>query len=551
MVPLLLGKNNFIRWLVRAAFLNKNIKEEIIMKYLIGTDIGTSGTKSILMDTEGHLIAQDLEEYDVLTPKPLWAEQWPKVWNDAVKTSIRKTVEKSGVDPHDVTGVGISGLYGGSGIPLDEKMKPVRPCLIWMDRRAEDETAWVKEHIDSERLTEITGNDVVDPYYGYTKILWIKNHEPENWKKTRMFLPPSNYAIYELTGKVAIDHSAAGNLGGLYDINTHTWSEEMMDAMGVPSSMMPLPIVDSTTVVGGLTADAANELGLLEGTPVVSGGVDVGAANVGMGVLKPGKYVAAIGQSMNAALVSEKPIKGQGLIVWPYPYKSENLVYNFSGSATAGAITKWFRDTFAFSEKSVQAQGGDNAYVTLNKEAKDVGPGSEGLIVLPYFMGERAPIWNSDAKGTIFGLSLVHTKAHLYHAFQEAVCYALRHSIEKTGKDLGEYIIIAGGVTNSPEWVQMFADVTGYNVRTPIEDAEANLGDVILAGLGTGDLTTDSIKDWQVLGEAVKPDPARHEAYNKYYKMYRKLYHDLVGDMHELTNIEHDQEDEKKLVTAK
>ncbi|MDT6981323.1 FGGY-family carbohydrate kinase [Levilactobacillus zymae] len=509
------------------------------MKYLIGTDIGTSGTKSILMDTAGHLIAQDLEEYDVLTPKPLWAEQWPSVWVDGLKKSIQKTVEKAGVDPHDIKGVGISGLYGGSGIPVDEHMQPVRPCLIWMDRRAEDEVAWVKEHIDGDRLTEITGNDVVDPYYGYTKILWIKNHEPENWKKTRMFLPPSNYAIYELTGKVAIDHTAAGNLGGFYDVNTNTWSKEMLDAMGVPESMMPMPIVDSTTIVGGLTAAAAKELGLLAGTPVISGGVDVGAANVGMGVFKPGKYVAAIGQSMNAALVSEKPIKGQGLIVWPYPYKSENLVYNFSGSATAGAITKWFRDTFAQEEVAAQKAGGDNAYVALNKEAKklNIGPGSEGLVVLPYFMGERAPIWNSDAKGLIFGLSLVHTKAHIYHAFQEAVCYALRHSIESTGRDLGDYIIIAGGVTNSKDWVQMFADVTGYAVRTPIEDAEANLGDVMLAGIGTGILDVDDVQKWQVLGDPVEPNAKRHAVYNQYYTMYRKLYQDLVGDMHGLTKL--------------
>ena len=508
------------------------------MNYLIGTDIGTSGTKSILMDTNGKLIAQDLEEYDVLTPKPLWAEQWPDVWVDATKESIKQTVAKSGVDPKDIKGIGISGLYGGSGVPVDENIEPVRPCLIWMDRRAEKETAWVKEHIDGKRLTEITGNDVVDPYYGYTKILWIKNNEPENWKKTRMFLPPSNYAIYKLTGKVSIDHTAAGNLGGLYDINTHTWSKEMLDAMGIPESMMPTPIVDSTTEVGGLTKDVAEELGLVEGTPIVSGGVDVGAANVGMGIFKPGKYVAAIGQSMNAALVSEKPIKGQGLIVWPYPYKSEELCYNFSGSATAGAITKWFRDNFAELEHERQKEGGENAYVALNKESDNIEPGSEGLVVLPYFMGERAPIWNSDAKGTIFGLSLAHTKAHIYHAFQEAVCYALRHSIDMTGKDMGDYIIIAGGVTNSPAWVQMFADVTGYAVRTPIEDAEANLGDVMLSGLSTGILDVDQVQKWQVLGDPVKPNPERHEAYNKYYALYRDLYEDLSKDMSKLTEIQ-------------
>jgi len=302
-------------------------------------------------------------------------------------------------------------------------------------------------------------------------------------------------------------------------------------------SKMPQKFVDATEIAGRLTADVAADLGLNAGTPVIAGGVDVGAANIGMGVFEPGRYVAAIGSSMNAALVSEKPIKGKGLIVWPYPYKSRELVYNFSGSATAGAITKWFRDNFGDAEVAVHNQGGPNAYVTLGAEAKDVPAGSRGLVVLPYFMGERAPVWNSDAKGMVFGLSLVHTKADLFHAFQEAVCYALRHSMESTGRDLGDYIVIAGGVTNSPDWVQMFADVTGYAVRTPVDDAEANLGDVMLAGLATDTLTVDEVQKWQVLGDKIEPRAEQHAIYNDYYKLYRKLYDDLGDDMHTLSLI--------------
>lgn len=239
------------------------------MDYLIGTDIGTSGTKSILMNTKGELIAQDLEEYDVLTPHPLWAEQWPDVWLKAVKDSIRKTVAKSKVNPTDIKGIGISGLYGGSGIPVDEKMEPVRPALIWMDRRAAEETEWVKQNVNTNRLREITGNDVVDPYYGYTKVLWIKNHEPENWQRTKLFLPPNNYVIYKLTGKVSIDYSAAGNIGGFYDINKGTWSKEMMDAMGVPVDKMPEKFVDATEIAGLITKEAAQELESLLALPLL------------------------------------------------------------------------------------------------------------------------------------------------------------------------------------------------------------------------------------------------------------------------------------------
>ncbi|KRN77822.1 FGGY-family carbohydrate kinase [Weissella minor] len=507
------------------------------MNYLIGTDIGTSGTKSVLMDTSGKLIAQSLVEYDVLTPKPLWAEQWASVWLAAAKQSIKQVVTNSGVTPTDIKGIGISALYGGSGIPVDAEGKEVRPTLIWMDRRAEEQVQWVKDHIDLQKLSDITGNDVVDPYYGYTKILWIKQNEPENWAQIKELLPPDTFIVKDLTGNTAVNYSAAGNIGGVYDINENTWSDELLAELDIPRSMMPDRLVDATEIVGTITTKAAEETGLPVGTPVIVGGVDVGAANVGMGVLEPGRYVAAIGTSMNAALVSEEPIKDQGLIVWPYPYKSEKLNYNFSGSATAGAITKWFRDNFAELEVSEQKAGGRNAYAVLSERAKDIPAGSNGLVVLPYFMGERAPVWNSDAKGVLFGLSLAHNKEHIYHAFQEAVAYALRHSIELTGQDLGDYIILAGGVTQSPEWVQMFADVTGYAIRTPIENAEANLGDVMLAGLATETLTLSQVKNWQVLGEKVEPDPKRHEIYNEYFALYRKLYDDLNDDMSTLTKL--------------
>lgn len=506
------------------------------MNYLLGTDIGTSGTKTILMDTNGNLIAQDLQEYDVLTPKPLWAEQWPSVWLDAAKKSIQNTTAKSGINPADIKGIAISGLYGGSGIPLDEQMNPVRPCMIWMDRRANEETKWALEHIGEEKLLEITHNGA-DPYYGFTKILWLKNNEPENWKKTKLFLPPNNYVIYKMTGKIAIDYSSAGNIGGIFDMNQRTWSQELMDAMGIPLSMMPQNIVESTDIVGGLTKEMAEELGLSEGMPVVASGIDCGAANIGLGVFESGVYAAAIGTSMCAALISDKPVKGKGLIVWPYLYEAKKLSYYFAGGATAGAIVKWFINTLCQFETEAQKAGGPGVYDILNSEAANIPAGSEGLIVLPYFMGERSPVWDSDAKGTMVGLSLIHTKAHIYRAFLEAVAYSLRDAMEATGESLGESILLAGGVTKSMLWRQIFADVTGYPIVCPIHDVEANMGDVMLAGIGTGLLTYDEVKKWQVLDEKIMPNIENHEKYNRYYKVYHSIYHHLKDDMKELTKI--------------
>ena len=506
------------------------------MHYLLGTDIGTSGTKTVLMDTEGNLIAQDLQEYDVLTPKPLWAEQWPEVWLHAAKTSIKNTVQKSGIVAGKIQGIAISGLYGGSGIPLDENMEPVRPCMIWMDRRAEEETKWVLDNIGEKRLLEITHNGA-DPYYGYTKILWMKNREPENWKKTKLFLPPNDYVIYKLTGEIAIDYSSAGNIGGIFDMNNRSWSKEMMEEMGIPLSMMPEKIVESTDIVGRLTKEAAVELGLSEGMPVIASGIDCGAANIGLGVFEPGVYAAAIGTSMCAALVSDKPVKGKDLIVWPYLYDAKKLSYYFAGGATAGAIVKWFRQTMCQFEVEVEKSGGKNAYDALNEQAETIPVGSEGLIVLPYFMGERSPVWDSDAKGTIVGLSLAHTKSHIYRAFLEAVAFSLRDAMEATGENLGKSILLAGGVTKSKLWRQIFADVTGYSIVCPIHDVEANMGDVMLAGIGTGLLSYEDVKQWQVLDEKIMPNMQNYEKYNDYYMVYKSIYNNLKDDMKTLTRL--------------
>ena len=387
-----------------------------------------------------------------------------------------------------------------------------------------------------EKLLEITHNGA-DPYYGYTKILWMKNHEPENWEKTRLFLPPNDYVIYKMTGEIVIDYSSAGNIGGIFDMNRREWSEEMMEAMGIPLSMMPQKMVESTDIVGGLTEEMAQELGLWEGMPVIAGGIDCGAANIGLGVFDSGIYAAAIGTSMCAALISDKPVKGKGLIVWPYLYDAKKLSYYFAGGATAGAIVKWFRNTICQFEVEAEKAGGPKAYDVLNAEAEKLPAGSEGLVVLPYFMGERSPVWDSDAKGTILGLSLTHTRAHLYRAFLEAVAYSLRNAMEATGENLGEYILLAGGVTKSKVWRQIFADVTGYPVVCPIYDVEANMGDVMLAGIGTGLLTYEQVKQWQVLDEKIMPNQQNHEKYNEYYAVYQSMYENLKEDMKKLSKI--------------
>lgn len=505
------------------------------MKYLIGTDIGTSGTKSILMGEDGRLLASSIKEYQVCTPKALWAEQWPDVWVDAVKETIRKVVEKGGIGKEEVAGICISGLYGGSGIPLNEEMEPVYPCLIWMDRRAQEESRLVEERIGNKAMFEETWNGL-DPYYGYTKILWIKNNEPDIWEKIHIFLPPNAYAIYCLTGEIAMDYSSAGNLGGIFDMRRRRWSEGMMEKLGIPMSMMPERLVSSEEIVGGLKEETARELGLLAGTPICAGGVDCTVATLGLGVLNPGQQVAVIGTSMTWGYVHKGDKRSENLITMPYVKNPSELLFTFGGAATAGALIRWFRDNFGAMELEMQKMGEKSAYAMLDEEAEDVPAGSEGLLVLPFFMGERAPVWNVDARGTVFGLTLKHTRAHVYRAFLESVAYSLLFSMENAGGngELESALILAGGVAKSKLWKQIFADVTGCAVMTPENDVEANLGDVILAGVGCGLFSYDVAKQWQIMGEEIWPDEKCHKIYRRYYSQYKNLYRSLEFNMKEM-----------------
>ncbi|MBC8058980.1 MAG: hypothetical protein H7Y61_20625, partial [Rhizobiales bacterium] len=241
--------------------------------HVIGVDIGTQSTKALLVQTDGTIVAQASQAYQVETPQPLWAQQWPEVWLDAVVVCIQGVMRLSGLAPNAIEALCVSSLYGGSGIPVDADGRALHPCLIWMDRRAQDEVEWVRRHIDVERLFDITGNGV-DSYYGFTKMLWLRDKQPAVWERTKHFLPPNSYVNAQFTGQVAVDHSSAGNIGGVYDIVRRGWSDEALAMLGIPRAMMPERLVESSAPVGPLLPDWAERLGLPAGLPVMAGGVD-------------------------------------------------------------------------------------------------------------------------------------------------------------------------------------------------------------------------------------------------------------------------------------
>ena len=496
--------------------------------YVLGVDIGTQSTKALLVDGAGRILAQHSHAYQPDTPRALWAEQAAGVWLEAVTACIAGCMAAAGVPPGEVAGLCISSLYGGSGIPVDADMQPLHPCLIWMDRRAGAEVAQVRATQDLDRLFDITGNGV-DSYYGFTKMLWLRDNRPEVWARTRHLLPPNAWVIQQITGALAVDHSSAGNIGGVYDLAARRWSGEMLDALGIPRSMMPERLVESSAVVGTLLPEWAPRLGLRAGTPVVAGGVDAAVATFAAGATQAGQHVAMIGTSMCWGSIAGTTDARNGLIAMPHVFNGLHDLYVFGGAITAGASVSWFQREFCRDGASLPA---------LDTEAAGVPPGSDGLLFLPYLMGERSPVWDDRASGAFVGLGLPHTRAHLYRAVLEGVTYALQHNIEagRLGMQaLADRLIVVGGAAKSDLWMQVIADVTGYPVRTIGEDVEAAMGAALLAGLGTGLVTAaDAARGWVTLVDRAQPRAEAEAAYGHSFAIYKDLYPALRSVMHRL-----------------
>ncbi|WP_260258997.1 FGGY-family carbohydrate kinase [Vibrio intestinalis] len=510
------------------------------MSYVIGVDIGTQSTKGLIMDAQGQILASASQSYGVINKKPLWAEQHAEVWLNATFAVIADLVQQSNIDKTEIKALCVSSLYGGAGIPVDESISPIYPCLIWMDRRADEQVQWVKENIDTQKLFSITGNSL-DSYYGYTKILWLKQNESEIWQNTRYFLPPNSYINYMLTGEIAVDHSSAGNIGGVYDLANRSWSQEAMTMLGIPHHYMPEKLVGSGDIVGGLLPDVAEKLGLAPSTPVVAGGVDAAVATYAAGVCEPGDHVAMIGTSMCWGFVNHTANAEHGLISMPHVNNPKEDIYIFGGAITAGASISWFIDQFCQAEKIAAEGAGSNVHQLLEKEAKHLPPGADGLLFLPYLMGERSPVWDSKASGTMLGMSLFHTRHHLYRAVIEGVTFALRDNIEcgkVSAEKLNDKLIVVGGAAYSDMWMQIIADITGYPVLTIKEEVEAPLGDCALAAAAVGLIENgEQIKQWSTLVPRATPDAQSHAIYNKLFEQYRALYQSCKTNMHALNDI--------------
>jgi sugar (pentulose or hexulose) kinase len=505
--------------------------------FFVGTDIGTFGTKCCTVDRNGTTLSAAYKETDILIPKPGWAEQWPNVWWEAYCDTMKRALKSAKVDPKHVAAVCISGLYSGSGVTLDKGLQPLRPCMIWMDRRATEETVEVKQRFGEDEIFRITGN-VIDPYYGFTKLLWIKKNEPKVWESTRQLVTANAWCIFKLTGKLCIDHSSACLIGGLYDLHKHQWSEKLMDELGINRTLFPEEINSSKDVVGEVTAEASRATGLREHTPVCAGGIDAAVSALSATALNDGDLTSMIGTSMCNGFIQDNVRLSRKLINFPHVAYDTKKLYSFAGISTAGAVIRWFRDQLDTWEKNVGEQ--PDHYKILDNMAAKVPPGAEGLVFMPHMVvGERAPYWDEYLRGCLFGLTLYHTKAHQYRSFLEGVAYAVRYSIDvakEAGIPLRRAIVVDGGA-KSALWRQIFADVANMPFQYIKAAAGAPMGDALLAGVGTRFLKPEDIFDWVKVTSTTNPTPSNVAIYEKYYSLYMKLYHDTKESFKALKEI--------------
>ena len=498
-------------------------------KYLIGIDLGTSGTKTVLFDTAGNALASATVEYPLIQLRNGWAEQKPGLWWEACTATLRQVICKSGIDPGDVAGVGISGQMHGL-VLLDGQGEVLRDSIIWCDGRTSAECAEITGIIGRRRLIEITANPALT---GFTagKILWVRKHEPELYARARHILLPKDYLRYKLCGVFASEVSDASGMN-LLDVPGRKWSAEILDKLDIDPELLP-KLYESFEVTGHVTDDAALLTGLRPGTPVVGGAGDNAAAAIGTGVVENGKAFLTIGTSGVIFAHSDEVRIDAGGRVHTFCAAVPGAWTVMSCTLSAGGSLQWFRNNFCEAEKREAEASGKNVYDILSGLASQVPIGANRLLFLPYLMGERSPLLDPDARGLFLGLSGMHGRADMLRAIMEGVAYSQRDCLDVFRQLEVPFtqMIATGGGGRSQFWRQMMADVLDCPITTVTNSEGAALGAAILAGVGAGVYKSIPAACGAILqtGAASLPDRSKKAAYDSFHSIYREAYGNLKG----------------------
>jgi xylulokinase len=456
--------------------------------------------------------------------KPGWAEQDPEDWWQATLVAIRTALEQSGVKGSDIAAVGFSGQMHGV-VLLDKALAVLRPSLIWCDQRSQAQCDWITQKVGVEQLIQYVSNPALTGFSA-PKILWVRDNEPQLYERAAHFLLPKDFVRFRLTGEFATDVSdASGTL--LFDVTHRRWSPEMLSALGIDSQILPKAF-ESPEITGEITREVAVLTGLSAGTPVVAGAGDQAASAVGNGIVLPGLTSATLGTSGVIFTYTAAPKLDPRGRIHTFCHAVPGKWHVMGVTQGAGLSLRWFRDNFGSAESWFARQADVDPYELIIREAERVRPGSDGLLWLPYLMGERTPHLDSQARGMWFGLTAAHTRAHLIRSILEGVAFSLRDSLE-IFQELGipvEQIRASGGGSRSFLWRQIQADVYGKELVTLRTSEGSALGAALLAGVGAKIYASveESAQEAIQVKESMAPKLDNVAVYDKHYQVYRRLY---------------------------
>ena len=500
--------------------------------FLLGIDLGTSGSKAVLVSEDGRVVGSASHGYSTSRPRPSWSEQAPNEWWAATVKSIRAVMEESDVPPEEIVGVGLTGQMHGL-VLLDDKGEVLRPALLWNDQRTGAECEAITKRLGPERVIELTGNPVL-PGFTAPKIEWVRQHEPDVFSNTAQVLLPKDYIRYRLTETFATDVSDASGTS-LFDVEHRRWSDEMTDALEVPDAWLP-EVSESPEVRAQVSREAAEVTGLSEGTPVVGGAGDQAAQAIGTGAVNEGSVVITLGTSGVVFAPSDEYRVDPDGRLHAFCHAVPGQWHLMGVMLSAAGSLQWYHD-----EMWQAAFGGtasEERYEQLFEAAATVPAGAEGLLFLPYLSGERTPHADPDARGVFFGLHLRHQQKHMARAILEGVAFGLRDSLELM-RGLGVVpndVSVSGGGAQSPLWRQILADVLNVSVVHTTSPHGAALGAALLAGVGAEvypDVPSASQAVYQEAGRATPMEDV--EAYEALYERYQALYPTLAGEFEALS----------------
>jgi xylulokinase len=489
------------------------------MSLLLGVDVGTSGTKAVLTDERGAVLASAQRSHAVAMPRPGWFEQDAETWWAEVAGLAAELL--AGRSAADVAAVCCSGM-GPCTVVADRDGRPLRPAILYgIDSRAGEEIAELEAELGADQILSRCGSPLTSQAVG-PKLRWIERREPDVWEQARMLLMPSSLAVHRLTGEYVLDHHSASQCAPMYDLGRGewdlTWAERV--APGLPRPRLAWP----AEAAGAVTARAAAATGLREGTPVATGTVDAWAEALSVGIRGPGDLMLMYGSTMFLVLVGDgqRPDPRLWLTRWALPGHTSRA----AGLATSGLVLDWYGTLVGRSLDD------------LATEAAAAGAGAGGLLALPYFAGERTPLFDPQARGLLAGLHLGHGRGHLYRAFLEGTAYAVRHNLEAMADagDRVERAVAVGGGIRTGLWMQVVSDVTGLEQQVPDETVGACYGDALMAAMCAG--LADTTTDWSTTRMRVVPATGEAARYAEGYGMWRDLYRQTSETTHRIAELQ-------------